>query len=104
MNHFVFVSIDSPYSIRNIPFVGRSTLFNVIDCLNTMSLATHVSSKFKDVTYDKFRIENVHCIPTTSIANVLFNYPPLSISMVNLVRCKEWIENMMAMHGARLKP
>ncbi len=102
MNHFIYVSIDSCYSIKNIPFVGRSFVLSVIDCLNAMSLATHVSSKFKDLNYDKFRIENVHCILTTSISDVLFNYPVLSIPIVNLIN-KEWIRSMMAMRGARLK-
>ncbi len=102
MNHFVYVSIDLCYSIKNIPSIGRSSMFSVIDCFNAMSFAAHVSSKFKDLNYDKFHIENVHCIPTTSINDVLFNYPLLSIPIVNLIN-KEWIRSMMAMRGARLK-
>jgi hypothetical protein len=77
-------------------------MFSVIDCLNAMSLVTHVSSKFKDLNYDKFCIENVHYIPTTSTGDILFNYLLLSIPTVNLIS-KEWIRSMMAMCGARLK-
>jgi hypothetical protein len=103
MNHFASDSIIFPYSIRNIPFVRRSSMLSVIDYLNTMSLVAHVTSKFRDLTYDKFCIEDVHCIPTTSTSDVLFNYAQLSILTINLAKCKEWIGSIMAMRGARLK-
>ncbi len=100
MNHFVYVSLNSCYSIKKIPFVGRSyVLIICVECnrlSNTMSFTAHVSSKFKDLNYDKFRIENVHCIPTTSITDVLLSYPLLSIPTINIIS-KEWIRSMMAM-------
>jgi hypothetical protein len=40
-----------------------------------MSLAAHVSSKLKDLNYDKFCIDNVHCILATSNGDVLFELP-----------------------------
>ncbi len=38
-------------------------------------LATHASSELKELNYDKFCIENVHCIPTSSNGDVLFEFP-----------------------------
>jgi hypothetical protein len=50
-----------------------------------------------------FFIEIVPYIPTTFHGDVLFELPPLLVMMVLLIRCKEWIRNMMAMCGTRLK-
>jgi hypothetical protein len=71
-SNYVFVYIDSLYSIRNIPFVGRPYVLNVIDCLKAILFITHASSKLKDLNYDKFHIEIVHCILTTFNGDVLF--------------------------------
>ncbi len=38
-------------------------------------LATHVSFELKELNYDKFCIENFHCIPTSSNGDVLFELP-----------------------------
>ncbi len=40
-----------------------------------MLLVMQASSKLKDLNYDKFRIENVHCILTTFKSDVLFELP-----------------------------
>jgi hypothetical protein len=43
-----------------------------------MSFARHVtSSELRDLNYDNFFIENVHCILTTFNDDVLFELPPI---------------------------
>ncbi len=70
MSHSTLVSTYSQYSIRDIPFV-----LSVIDYFWGMSFATHVSSKLRDLNYDKFCIKNVHCISTTFNDDDLFELP-----------------------------
>jgi hypothetical protein len=60
MSHFALVSTYSQYFIQIIP-----SMLSVVDWLWAMSFITHVSSKLRDLNYDNFRIENVHCISTT---------------------------------------
>jgi len=98
---FCFCSNDSPYSIRNIPFVGRPYVLNVIDCLKAISFTTHARSKLKDLNHNKFHIDIVHWILTTFMVMFCLN-SSLLISTINLTKCKEWTWSMMAMRGARL--
>ncbi len=83
--------------------MGRPYVQNVIDYIRTMSFTTHANSKLRNLNYDKFHIENVHCILTTFNADDLFELLPLLVMMVTIGSCKEWIGNMMAMRGARLR-
>ncbi len=55
------------------------------------------------MNYDKFHIENVCCIPTTFNGGVLFELPSSLVPSIILGKCKEWTENMMAIHGVRLR-
>jgi hypothetical protein len=81
----------------------RPFVLNVVNCLRAMSLATHVNFELKDLNYDNFHIGIVLCIPTTFDVDFLFELPPLSIMTVNLIKCKEWIRNIMAMCHTRLR-
>jgi len=76
MSHFPFVSLDSPFSNTNISFVGGPFVFNVVDHLKTISIATHASSNLRDLNYDNFHIEIVPCIPTMFDGDVIFELPP----------------------------
>ncbi len=76
MSHSVFISYDSPYSIQDIPFMGRPFVRNVVDYFKVMSFITHADSKLRYLNYDKFHIENVCCILTTFNGDVLFEFPP----------------------------
>jgi hypothetical protein len=98
MSHFASVYVYFQYYVRDIPFV-----LSVIDYLWAMSFATHASFELRDLNYDNFCIENVHCILTKFNGDVLLNSSLLLILIITLGRCKEWIGNMMAMHGVRLK-
>jgi len=37
MNHFAYVSVDSPYSIKDIPSMGRPFVFSVMGMQITMA-------------------------------------------------------------------
>lgn len=69
-SHYASVFVYSQYSISNIPF-----LLSVIDYLEAMSFAVHVSSELRDLNYDNFCIENVHCILSRFSGDVLFELP-----------------------------
>jgi hypothetical protein len=71
-SHSTSVYVDSPYPIKDIPFVGRPS---VLDYLMAMSFALHASSELRDLKYDKFFIDNIHCISTTFNGDVLFKLP-----------------------------
>ncbi len=87
----------------DIPSMEKPFVLNVVDCFKAMSLAANASFKLKDLNYNNFHIGIVLCIPTTFDVDVLFELPPLLIMTVNLVKCKEWTRNMMAMCGTRLR-
>ncbi len=74
-SHSIFVSVDSPYSILDIPFVGRPFVPNMLDCFKAMLLVAHARSELKDLNYDKFCIENVCYILTTLNGDILFKLP-----------------------------
>jgi len=76
-NHYASIFANSLYSIIDIPSMGRPYVLSVIDYFKAMSFVTHVSSKLRNLNYDKFHIENVHCIPTTFNGDVLFELPPV---------------------------
>jgi len=76
-SYSTYVYVDSPYSIIDIPFMGKPFVLSVVDYLKTMSLATHVNSEFKDLNYDKFHIRNVYYILTTFNGDVLFKLPSI---------------------------
>jgi hypothetical protein len=57
MNHSTSVCIDSLYSIRDIPSMGRSYALSVVDYLKAISFTTHVSFELRDLNHDKFPIE-----------------------------------------------
>jgi len=82
-------------------------VLSVVECLKAMSFTAHVSFELKYLNYDSFRIEIVPCISNTFNGDVLFELPapapPPLIPTVIIIRCKEWIGNMMAMHGTRLR-
>jgi hypothetical protein len=54
--------------------MGRLFVLSVVHYLKAMSLATHASSKLRNLNYDKFRIEIFCCIPTTFNGDVLFEF------------------------------
>jgi hypothetical protein len=98
MSHFTLVSTYSQYSIRETP-----SMLNVLDYFWAMSFSTHASSELRDLNYDKFCIESVHCILTSFNDDVLFELPLLAVPMVTMGRSKTWTRNMMAMHSVRLR-
>jgi hypothetical protein len=71
MSHSTSISAYSQYFSQDIPFVQ-----NVLDYFRAMSFVVHASSKLRDLNYDNFWVENVHCIPTTFNDDFLFEPPP----------------------------
>ncbi len=78
-------------------------MLSVVECLKAMSFTVHVSFELKYLNYDSFRIEIVPCISNTFNGDVLFELPPRLVPTIIIIRCKEWIGNMMAMDGTRLR-
>jgi hypothetical protein len=60
----------SQYSIQDNPFV-----LNVVYFLWAMLFVAHVNFELRDLNYDNFCIENVHCILTKFNGDVLFELP-----------------------------
>jgi hypothetical protein len=76
MNNFPFVSIDSPYSSIDIPFMGTPFVLNVVVYFRAMSLIVHASSELRDLNYVNFQIEIIPCILTMFDGDIMFESPP----------------------------
>jgi len=96
-SHYASIFTYSQYSIWDIP-----SLLSVIDYLWAMSFVVHASSELRNLNYDNFCIENVHCILSRFSGDVLFELPHV-VSHDGHSGQMQWIGNMMAMRGARLR-